>query len=434
MTRARTASPFPPVLRAVVAALALGGGAMAQDQVPGEGADDELSVLRKRVEELERRLDADERSALAPDPDAIVREATHTTPEGFAPLPGTAFVWKLGGYVKVDVIHDLYEIGNEDKFSTQTISVPEDRESRSNIHAKETRLNVDLRGPFGPHEGRIFVETDFFNSSESLHMRHALGQVGGLLVGQTWTTYMDLSSRPHTLDFEGPDSEIFERSPMVRWTQDVGERTTFSVAIEDMDHDMTVDPSLTGSSETPLPDLTGNLRHEADGWHVQGSGVVRYLHFEGSQGASDDSTLGWGVALSGKKQLGDPGRRLMGQVSLGEGNGSYSQALRGTGSDAVVTAGGSLRPVRARTLVTGYEHDWTDEWSSTFAYSIADVHNTSTQAATAVRQLQSASANLTWRPFDNFLTGAEYLYGTREDKNGQDGVAHRLQFSFKFLF
>jgi hypothetical protein len=400
-----------------------------------EGEDDRNDRLEARVRELERRLDKEQQEpALQPDPRANVKEATHTTPEGFWKLPGTDVVWKLGGYMKVDVIHDFYAMGNEFKFATQSIAVPEDRESRTTLTAKETRLNVDVRAPIGGHEGRVFVEGDFFTSDSSFHLRHAFGQIGGLLFGQTWTTYMDLSSRPHTLDFEGPDAELFERQVMVRWTQDCCNTSKFSIAIEDANQDLTIDPAFMGSAETPLPDLAVNVRHEGNGWHLQGSGVLRYLHFEGSGGSSDDSTIGWGVALSGKSELGDPGRRLMGQVSYGRGSGNYNQALRGSGSDAVLSPGGSLRALPSYTFVLGYEHDWSERWSSTVAYSRATVENFSSQAPMALERTQSASVNLLWTPFRRFLTGAEYLYGTRENNDGQDGMAHRLQSSFKFTF
>jgi hypothetical protein len=32
------------------------------------------------------------------------------------------------------------------------------------------------------------------------------------------------------------------------------------------------------------------------------------------------------------------------------------------------------------------------------------------------------------------MFGVEYLYGQREDKNGDSGEDHRIQFSFKYSF
>src|SRR5688500_12445200 len=57
-----------------------------------------------------------------------------------------AFVFKPGGRVKLDVIRDFKPIGSEDSFDTRTIPVDGSRGTNSNVHAKETRLNLDIRG------------------------------------------------------------------------------------------------------------------------------------------------------------------------------------------------------------------------------------------------------------------------------------------------
>jgi hypothetical protein len=67
-------------------------------------------------------------------------------------------------------------------------------------------------------------------------------------------------------------------------------------------------------------------------------------------------------------------------------------------------------------------------------YSIADLDTLAAQAPTAIERSQSASVNLVWHPYHRFVAGVEYLWGERRDISGQDGEAHRIQFSFKFLF
>jgi hypothetical protein len=397
----------------------------------------ERQKLEARIRELEQRVDGLERGPVAPVaiPRTASREGTHTTPEGFWALPGTEMALKVGGYVKLDVIHDFNEIGNELKFATQTIAVPEASASRTTFSPYETRLNLDVRGPVGEHAARAFVEGDFFGGGGgSFELRHAYFELGGFLAGQTWTTYMDLSSRPQTLDFEGPDGELFVRQPMVRWTQPFADRSSFSLAFEGSSQDITPTGSFGGGSTTPLPDLTGNVRLEGEGRHLQVSGVLRYLDFEGDQGTPDSSALGFGVALSGKTEVGAPGRRLMAQVSYGEGSARYNQAMRGTGSDAVLDAQGDLEALPVVAAVLGYEHDWSERWTSTFVGTIAQVDNSSTQAATAIEKIRAASVNLVWRPYPAFQSGVEYLFGMRENADGQDGVAHRVMFSFRFVF
>ena len=51
----------------------------------------------------------------------------------------------------------------------------------------------------------MYVETDFYGSSSVLRLRQAYGSYGGLLAGQTWSTFVDESNFPNTIDFEVAD-------------------------------------------------------------------------------------------------------------------------------------------------------------------------------------------------------------------------------------
>ena len=68
---------------------------------------------------------------------------------------------------------------------------------------------------------RIFTEGDFFGQSNAFRLRHAYGEVGSLLVGQTWTTFTDVAAAPATLDFEGSVSSVNRRQAQARWTQPI---------------------------------------------------------------------------------------------------------------------------------------------------------------------------------------------------------------------
>ena len=71
--------------------------------------------------------------------------------------------------------------------------------------AKESRLFLDIRGPVEGKELQMYIETDFYGSGSVLRLRHAYGRYGGLLAGQTWSTFVDESNFPNTIDFEIAD-------------------------------------------------------------------------------------------------------------------------------------------------------------------------------------------------------------------------------------
>ena len=436
----RSFASVPRIALVPVAVAACSAWAAAQSgQAPPPGADlaERLRALEARVQQLEGA-----EVVAAPGERPLIRhEATDSTPKGFWAVPGSDLKIKVGGYTKLDVIHDWQDVGNRYKFATNTIAVPTDDRRQTTLHARESRLFLDARSDLDGLPTRVYVEGDFFGDGNGFELRHAYGEWGGLLAGQTWTTFMDLSSRPHTLDFEGPDAELFIRNPMLRWTQPVGAGWSYAVAIEQASQQLSGPGGapLPGAAVTRLPDFTAHIRHERDGWHGQLATVLRQISFEADPAAAaaataaDDETFGFGVALSGHTRLGDPGRRLMGQVSYGEGYAYYNQSLRGSDSDAVYTPAG-LEALTAFTAVLGYEHDWSERWTSTVAWSMARVDDLPTQATDALHATQSASVNLCWQPSPRILTGVEYLYGFREDASRERGEAHRLQFSFKFLF
>src|SRR5262245_65502906 len=69
---------------------------------------------------------------------------------------------KVGGYVKVDLIHDFDQINIKDSFDPRQIPTNDESDpgEATRMHAKSSRLNVDVRGPTSIGPGRAFVEGD----------------------------------------------------------------------------------------------------------------------------------------------------------------------------------------------------------------------------------------------------------------------------------
>jgi hypothetical protein len=186
------------------------------------------------------------------------------------PLKGIAwkmgdFDVKLGGYIKVDLIHDFDEIGSTDSFDPRTIPTDDEGDPGVNtrMHARQTRLNLDVRGPLEDGETlRLFVEGDFFGDGNAFRMRHAYGVYGGLLGGQTWSTFMDEDAMPETLDFESPIAFPLIRQAQIRWRSDLPDLSAgsyWAVALEDPASRIAT-PPVAGEIEEATPDLTARFR------------------------------------------------------------------------------------------------------------------------------------------------------------------------------
>jgi DcaP outer membrane protein len=339
-----------------------------------------------------------------------------------------SFIFKPGGRVKVDVIRDFKPIGNEDAFETRTIPVDGSEGTNSNLIAKETRLNLDIRGQAEGRELRMFIETDFYGSSSVLRLRHAYGSWGGLLAGQTWSTFVDEDNMPRTIDFESPTAYASVRQALVRWTQKLSPNTTWAVAVEDNKSNITIPSNIPGKAEYLMPDLVTRFRYDEEGGHILTSAFIGASRFRPTEGDVDTVTL-WGFAVSGKLNLLE-NDSIYGVVTLGEGIGRY----RG-GSTAVPDDTGALHAVGGVAFMGGYEHFWNERWSTNATFSISDTNRESFYTSAINKSQTYGAVNLLyWFLGSRAWTGFEYLYGRREvfgDDNAE-GTAHRIQYAVRF--
>ncbi|HNQ89048.1 MAG TPA: DcaP family trimeric outer membrane transporter [Verrucomicrobiota bacterium] len=357
--------------------------------------------------------------------------------QGFMQLLGTKTWVKLGGYAKLDAIVDSTRMGNPNMFITARIPVEGeadyDKGEHFAMHAKQTRLNLELRSPTRLGALKIYYENDFFgNSTEpsmDYRLRHCYGQLANLTVGQTWTTFYDPDANPDTLDFEGPGVLPVLRQPELRYTLPIQKQAMYAAfAIEQPKSDLSNLPAGAEGRNT-MPDFAGHWRWEGKPGHVQLGGVLRSLSYDNNAGP-DDSALGWGVNCSGAlKTFGADS--LIASLSYGEGIGRYIQDLP-TGSAGVVDASGDLHLLTAWGAMVGYRHQWSERWRSTLSYGYVQLDNRADQGAFAYDQTHYAQANLVWMPTRHFYVGLEYLYGVKEARNGNSGDDHRLQISMQY--
>lgn len=334
-------------------------------------------------------------------------------------IPGSNTSVKIGGYAKFDFIQDFNSIGQTDFFDTTTIPTSGPQKWNTRLHARQTRLNLDVRHPTELGEAQGFVEGDFFGSGNAFRLRHGYGKLGPLLAGQTWSTFMDETIVPDVVDFENPTGTLLSRNAMLRWTQplDVIEGLEYSLSVEDPSPAFT---SATGTFENALPNFIGRLRYQHESMHAQLAGFATRASFEPTVGADSVATA-WGVNLTGSLKVLESDK-VMGQIAYGDG----IERFRGFQS-YTLDADGSLVAVPALAMYAGYEHAWTHHLKSVLAYSRAIVDQPLGAAPTALTSTDYLAANLLWTPVERVRLGVEYLHGVREDENASRGDANRLQ-------
>jgi hypothetical protein len=352
--------------------------------------------------------------------------SAQASPSPFSFSSGT---WQLtlGGYLKLDVIHDFDANSSPDSFDPRNIPVDGSKGSNSRIHGRETRLSLGVEGPAEGRNLRLSVEGDFYGTGNSFHLRHAYAQYGALLAGQTWTTVMDADNIPPTIDFETPLAAPFVRQGQLRVTTGLSQRSDLAFAVEESDPEILIPPGIAGKPEKPWPDITTRFRLTGSRGHLLLSGFVGRTRFRGSTGATSDVTIG-GVFGSSRLSLFARDTAYL-QVAYGPGVGRY----RGAASAALNPSTGRLETVDVVGLTAGYLHYWSGRWSSNVVVSPAWVVSDAGDAAATDDSLNYVAVNLQYWFLDRRAwLGGEYLYGRRELRSGVHGSGNRIQLATCF--
>jgi hypothetical protein len=244
------------------------------------------------------------------------------------------------------------------------------------------------------------------------------------------------------MDFEGINGENVIRQPQIRYNWVVRENLTVAAAAE------TPEVSLTGGQGVNfVPDLVGRAiwKFKEIG-HLQGAVVLREIRGESDlTPGTVKSEFAWGASLSGVVpfrffNLTD---RFIYQLNIGEGNARYINDLNSLGGqDAVFDpATGNLESLPASGFYLDYEHQW-KAWETTremklrssIIWSFVNVNNLDFQPGNAYRRTNRYSFNVVFSPIDRIDVGIEYIYGTRENKDGNRGSADQLQMVGIFRF
>ena len=365
---------------------------------------------------------------------------------GFAksvPLFGSDWRFSFGGYIKLDILHDFDGTGDEFQFVTPTIPVegapgPQPG-SYTNIHARETRFSFEVRNareglPFN----KAFLEMDFFDESNTApRLRHAYLQWGNLLAGQTWTTLTVLSQLPFLLDFAYGDALYGGRTAQLRWDQKIDGNWSWAAAIEDWADDAVANPyDLPGTARAdwPLFALRGNYTW-GHGTVSLGTSIAQ-VRWDGADGTSDDSELGWTFVGGGRWFLDTAQRNYLGfGGSYGYGQtGNQINLIEAGAVNALIEPDGSLDLLRSWNAQLALHYEFSQQWSTNWSVAYGGTNPDETLFPNALKASGAAHANLIYHFAPEFLIGGEYMIGQRENANGADGTAQRIQFSAMYSF
>lgn len=368
--------------------------------------------------------------------------------------------FEVYGFAQADAIYDFGRMNPDwdDAFRPSKIANPEGiygTDGQASVSVKQSRFGV--KGTMPTAEGRAPInfkfEFDLFGvgadaGQTTFRLRHAYGEWGSLLAGQTNSIFMDIDVFPNTIDYWGPNGMVFWRNVQIRWTPYRTDTSSFAIGIEEPSNDVDVgevrefDPELGDNiqSNEEIPNLAAHFRTQGDWGHVQIAGILRSLGYDtkgtpNNQPKGDE--LGWGVNLSGTVNTWGKDKILW-QYVYGHGIASYMNdggmdlAPEGRLPTETDPGNADAKAVPLTGILVYYDHYWSDEFSTSIGYSTTFVDNTNLQTDDTYKSGQYASVNLLYYPVPNVMVGGEVIWGDLEYKDGSTEDDTRVQFSVKY--
>jgi hypothetical protein len=404
--------------------------------LPSNAQDQETEQLKARVTVLEKKL-ADQDSLyiklVKKDHPSSRNEIENNSFSGVVISSVKGITLNIGGFIEVDLIHDLNPMGDKYSFTTSSIEMypAPGSKNATNVSVRPSRLS--FKGNNADNSFSALLEFDFEGSNGSIapRLRHAYITFKNWGAGQYWSNFMDNNNFPDILDFEGPNATIITRQIQVRYSFNIGKSNKMAFSLEAPGAEVTI--PATWISKNVFPDFTMSFEHQFHQGesHLRLASLVHpvtYINETGSQ----KNTLGGALNFTGTIQV----SRLDNinfQATCGTGFAKYNNDLGGLGYDAFRSKSDTnkLSTANQFNFFAYYNHWWASKLSTALGGGYVRMSDNSNFPDTNfIKSTSYASTNLIYYPNNNFKIGFEVLYGNRKDADNRIRNAFRFQFTF----
>lgn len=346
---------------------------------------------------------------------------------------------RILGSVRFSAFYDDVELLTKNTFNTYYIPTGTDNHKILNFHnsLNQTRIGFEVtRLTKNNRTVFIRIETDFAGPGGRYRIRHAYGQFGGFLMGQTWSLFSNVSDQPVTVDKNGPTGSISPLNPQIRYGRSY-KNLSWAVGLEYSLPDLyiqvpdTIEVSF--STVQMIPDLTARIGTHGKFGSISLSGLAKSTTIKETDSTTHNS-VGIGGSVSGKLNITQK-QKFYFQFASGRSIAHYISTFSGTGQDAVLNPEtNKFENLYSMAGYLSYGVDWNEKISTNLSVGMAKIFNKSFQPGDAYRNSLSASIDAFWRVITGARIGVSYTYGQRWNKDNTTGQASRIWALFYYDF
>ena len=344
---------------------------------------------------------------------------------------------RILGSIRFSALYDWVEMPLQHTFNTYYIPTGEDNKKSPNYYnsLRMTRIGFEVTRKVEGTNVFMRLETDFNGNNGQFRIRHAYGQVGRFLVGQTWSLLSNVSAMPVTVDGKGATGSVRLRTPQLRYQGKFKDGSIWAAALEYSQNELEqIETDSAGINTVQvIPDFTFRLHREVNWGEWQLAAIATSISTKDE--VNDISTqFGYGATLSGSLKI-KKEHKLLYQLTGGKSISHYISTFSPTGRDMVYNPfEEKYESLYAYSGFVSYGFDWKNNVTACVTFGSANQVNKSFQPGSAFRNSISLSFDAFWEIIEGARIGLEYAYGQRWDKDGSTGNASRIWALFYYDF
>ena len=372
----------------------------------------------------------------------------------------------LGINMKLNGYYDVYGgLQDSETFNIGQINVFGTDDSPS-FKMDMYQTQIFIQGDYVTNGGeniKAIVEFDFWGGNGHMRLRKAYVETNHWQIGQNWNNFGDELIWPNVMEWEGPPSGVWVRSPHIKYFNTFKNQQwiyEFSLEAPMVDYVSLgeLEP-LVEEEYQVTPDLTAAIKYKREWGHLRFSSILRNIRYK--LDGETDNFIGYGFTISGIYKT-EKKNNLQFQLIGGKGITAYLTSVSGLGADGYPTNDSGFNATPSYGGWISYEYYFTPKFHSNLVFGFTEYKFDDMERFILSEDLPNnpiddtlilngnyysyhtyGIINLLYDPFERMTIGLELDYGLKyvdydgfaNDQYVNDNIERNaMRISFGFMF